>query len=47
MLTTIVLLIYQNIVGRKLTEKETYNFFFTFWFDFIVEATIGFYYILS
>ena len=46
MLTTLVLFIYQNIVGRELTEKETNNFFFAFWFEFIEEATIGFYYIL-
>ena len=45
MITTLVLFIYQNIVGRELTEKETDNFF-AFLLEFIEEATIGFYYIL-
>lgn len=46
MITTLVLFIYQNIVGRELTSKEVDNFFFAFWLEFIEEATIGFYYTL-
>lgn len=46
MFTTLVLFIYQNIVGRELTEKETNIFGGVFLFEFIEEVTIGSYYIL-
>lgn len=46
MLTTLVLFIYQNIVGRELTEKETNIFVGVFFLEFVEEATIGFYYVL-
>ena len=46
MLTTLVLFIYQNIVGRELTEKEANIFAGVFFFEFVEEATIGFYYVL-